>query len=189
MSVCKERPATLPPLDAIGLEPIDHTHTMTRGGSGHHRPSSAVPPSRQASIGLGFTPSALGKPGANNLFSMGNFGTMGAGSKLSSSEERYANSNRAASVSGAPGMQYTSNRPSTMQRTASQGGAPLQKRVRSKRGENRNENNRAPRGSGGQSHGSGFNNNMNQMQNFDPVVPLQASENRWSGRPGLTGAG
>ena len=111
MSVCKERPATLPPLDAIGLEPVDHAHAMTRGGSGHHRPSSAVPPSRQASIGLGFTPSALGKPGANNLFIMGNFGTMGAGSKLSSSEERYANSNRAASVSGAPGMQYTSNRP------------------------------------------------------------------------------
>ena len=86
MSVCKERPATLPPLDAIGLEPVDHTHTMSRGGSGHHRPSNAVPPSRQASIGLGFTPSALGKSGANNLFSMGNFGTMGTGSKLSSKE-------------------------------------------------------------------------------------------------------
>ena len=117
MSVCKERPATLPPLDAIGLEPVEHTHAMTRGGSGHC-PSSAVPPSRQASIGLGFTPSALRKPGANNLFSMGNFAMMGAGSKLSS-EERYANSNRAASVGGASGMQYTSNRPGTMQRTAS----------------------------------------------------------------------
>ena len=79
MSVCKERPATLPPLDAIGLEPVDHTHAMSRGGSGHHRSSSAVPPSRQASIGLGFTPSTLGKSGANNLFSMGNFGTMGTG--------------------------------------------------------------------------------------------------------------
>ena len=100
MSVCKERPATLPPLDAIGLKPIDHTHTMTRGGLGHRRPLSAVPPSRQASIGplsavppsrqasigLCFTPSALGKPGANNLFRMGNFGMTGAGSKLSSSE-------------------------------------------------------------------------------------------------------
>ena len=179
MSVCKERPATLPPLDAIGLEPVDHTHPMSRGGSGHHRPSNAVPPSRQASIGLGFTPSALGKSGANNLFSMGNFGTMGTGSKLSS-EERYANSNRAASVSGAPGMQYTSTRPSTMQRTASQGGAgaPLQKRVRSKRGENRADSNRVSGGSG-QGHGSAFNSNMNQMQNLDPVVPLQATENRW----------
>src|ERR1700734_2182768 len=36
MSVCKERPATLPPLDAIGLEPVKHTHPMTRGGSGQH---------------------------------------------------------------------------------------------------------------------------------------------------------
>ena len=146
MSVCKERPATLPPLDAIGLEPVNHAHAMTRGGSGHHRPSSAVPPSRQASIGLGFNPSALGKPGANNLFSMGNFGTMGAGSKLSS-EERYANSNRAASVSRASGMQFTSIRPSTMKRTASQDGdgAPLQKRVPSKCGENRDESNRVPR--------------------------------------------
>ena len=34
MSVCKERPATLPPLDAIGLEPVDHSHAMSRGGSG-----------------------------------------------------------------------------------------------------------------------------------------------------------
>jgi translation initiation factor 4G len=38
MSVCKERPATLPPLDAIGLEPVvDHTHPMSRGASGHHQ--------------------------------------------------------------------------------------------------------------------------------------------------------
>jgi translation initiation factor 4G len=130
MLVCKERPATLPPLDSIGLKPVDRTHAMSRG-SAHHRPSIAISPSRQASVGLGFTPSALGKSGANNIFSMGNFATMGAGGKLSS-EKRYANSNRAASVSGAPGMQYI----------------------------------------------SGFN-NMNQMQNLDPVVPLQASENRW----------
>src|ERR1700678_3890253 len=131
MSVCKEKPATLPPRDAIGLEPVDHSHAMIRGGSGR-RASGAVPTSRQASIGLGFNPSALGKPGAGNMFSMGNFATMGAGSKLSS-EDRYANSNRSTSVSGTTGMQYTSNRPSTLQRTASQGGAgaPLQKRVRS----------------------------------------------------------
>ena len=88
MSVCKERPATLPPLDAIGLKPVDHTHTMTRGRSGYHHPSSAVPPSCQASIGLGFNPSALGKPGASNLFSMGNFSMMGADSKLSSEEQQ-----------------------------------------------------------------------------------------------------
>jgi translation initiation factor 4G len=78
-------------------------------------------------------------------------------------------------------LQYTSNRPSTLQRTTSQGGAgaPLQKRVRSKHGENRNENNRVLGSSGAQGHGSGFNNNMIQMQNFDPVVLLQVTENRW----------
>ena len=75
MSFCKERPATLPPLDAIGLEPVDHTHAKPRGGLGH-RPSGAVAPSRQAPIGLGFTPPALVKPDDNNLFSMGRFATM-----------------------------------------------------------------------------------------------------------------
>ena len=54
MSVCKERPATLPPPNAIGLESIDHTHVMTQGGSGHHHPLSAVLPLCQASISLGF---------------------------------------------------------------------------------------------------------------------------------------
>jgi hypothetical protein len=57
--------------------------------------------------------------------------------------------------------------------------APLQKRVCSKCGENRPNSNRVPGGSGGQVHGSAFNSNMNQMQNLDPVVPLQATENRW----------
>ena len=140
MSVCKERPATLPPLDAIGLEPVDRTHAMPRGRSGHRFPD-AVPPSHQASVGLGFTPSAP--------------------------------------VSWA---QY-SNQPSTMQKTATQGGTgtPLQKRVRSKRGKNQNENNRVQGGSGGQNISSGSNNNMNQMQNLDPVVPIQGSENLWDG--------
>ena len=140
MPVCKERPATLPPLDAIGLEPVDRTHAMSRGGSGHRFPD-AVPPSHQASVGLGFTPSAP--------------------------------------VSWA---QY-SNQSSTMQRTATQGGTgtPLKKRVRSKRGKNQNENNRVRGGSGGQGIGFGFDNNMNQMQNLDPVVPLQGSENLWDG--------
>ena len=101
MSVCKERPAALPPLDAIGLKAVDHTRAKSRAALGYHRFSS----------------------GANNLFSMGNFATMGVGSKLSS-EERYADSNRAASLIGA------------------------------------------------QMH-------VSQMQNLDPVAPLQASENRW----------
>ena len=82
-------------------------------------------------------------------------------------------------VSGALGMPYTSHWLSTIQETAasqSGAGAPLQKCVRTKR--NRIENNMVPGGSGGQSHGSAFS-NMNQMQNLDLVVPLQATENRW----------
>lgn len=183
MDYCKEKPANLPPLDAIGLEPVDHSvHSLSRGGSGRHRPnSSAAPPSRQGSIGLGFSPGTFGKGSTNPFAGMGNFGTAGA-SKLSS-EDRFAMSasaNRAASVSGAPGMQYTT-RPAAVTRTASQGGpgAPLRDRTRSKRGEKRGENNKAG-GGNQQGHGSGFSNFQNQQQiNLEPVVPLQASENRW----------
>ena len=57
---------------------------------------------------------------------------MGAGSKLSS-EERYANYNRAASVSGTPRMQYTSNWPGPVQcKGLLVKVVPLQKHVRSK---------------------------------------------------------
>ena len=162
MSICRERPVTLPPLDAIGLKAVDHTHAMSRGGS-VLRPS---PGAGQAPVGLGITPP--GKSDANYLFNV--------------NEERYVNSNRVASVSGAPGMQYTSNRPITMQGTAtSQGGAgaPLQKRVRTKRKDKPNENYMVPGGSGGQGHGPGFYSIMNQMQNLDPDALLQASENGW----------
>ena len=57
MAVCKEKPDSLPPLDSIGLEPVDQTFPMTRGGSHSRRSSSAAmpPPSRQASVGLGIS--------------------------------------------------------------------------------------------------------------------------------------
>ena len=40
MSICKEKPTSLPPLDAIGIEPLETAslHLM-RGGSGRHRTS------------------------------------------------------------------------------------------------------------------------------------------------------
>ncbi|KAF8967966.1 hypothetical protein BDZ97DRAFT_484089 [Flammula alnicola] len=182
MSICKEKPAMLPPLDAIGLEPNDQLN-MARGGSGRHRQGSgAAPPSRQGSIGLGFSPGTFGK-GATNPFSMGNFATVGA-SKLSSEDRFAASAGRVASASGAPGMQYA-NRPIAMTRTASQGGpggAPLRDRTRSKRGEKRDDGKKAGGGGGGQqqSHGSGYSNYQNQQQmNLEPVAPLQASANRW----------
>ena len=177
MGVCTQKPDMLPPLDAIGLEPLDQASLgMTRGGSGRHRQGSgAIAPSRQASVGLGFGPSSgLGKSSSAN-FSMGNFTT--SGSKLSS-DERFANStSRSASVNAATGMPF--NRPVPMQRTASQGGAggaPLRDRTRSKRGGDRNEMNKVQQG-----HGSGFNNFQANAQNvrLEPVAPLQVSANRW----------
>ncbi|KAF8176557.1 armadillo-type protein [Pholiota molesta] len=88
MSLCKEKPVMLPPLDAFGLEPTDQHHmqrqgsiglgfspatfggrrptpmmrTASQGGPGaplRDRASSlATPVSRQGSIGLGFSPAA-----------------------------------------------------------------------------------------------------------------------------------
>ncbi|KAF9485987.1 hypothetical protein BDN70DRAFT_870471 [Pholiota conissans] len=176
MSICKEKPAMLPPLDAIGLEPTDQHH-MARGGSGR-KGSGAIPPQRQGSIGLGFSSNTFGGKGAGNPFGgMGNFATPGA-SKLNS-EERFATSTRAASVSGAPGMQFSGGRPTPMTRTASQGGpgAPLRDRTRSKRGEKRDDKSKAP-GGGQQSYGRNDYNNQ-QALNLEPVAPLQATANRW----------
>ena len=105
MAVCKEKPDSLPPLDAIGLEPVDQSFAMTRGGShGHGRRSSSVampPPSsttpRQASVGLGI--SGFSKPNVNP-FNMGQFSTP------KSSEERFAASNRSTSMSGTAGLPF-----------------------------------------------------------------------------------
>jgi translation initiation factor 4G len=179
MSICKEKPEMLPPLDAIGLEPTDQL-SMSRGGSGRHRQSSgASVPSRQASVGLGFSAGGFGKAGASN-FNMGSFAPP---SKLSSDERfNLSTTGRAASVSGAT---LPFNRPSTMQRTASQGGpggVPMSSnRVRSKRGEKRNDSNKVGNSQSGHgfSHGQS---NMGQGISFEPVVPLQASANRWDRR-------
>jgi translation initiation factor 4G len=110
MVVCKEKPASLPPLDAIGIEPLDTSslHLM-RSGSGRHRTSStALPPARQASIGLGFSSTTMGKGASTPYNLMGNFAT-GGSSKLTS-EDRFAASSRAASVSGVAGMQFETNK-------------------------------------------------------------------------------
>ncbi|KAK7036415.1 hypothetical protein VNI00_011612 [Paramarasmius palmivorus] len=171
MSICKEKPDMLPPLDAIGIEPVDQSNfTLSRGGSGRHRQASGATPSRSASIGLGFgTPAGFGKPGAGNPFGgMGNFGTTPA-SKLQS-EERFklANGGRSVSTNAAGGMQFT--RPGQMHRTASQGGPGSSGRTRSKRGGERDPNKQtAPH-----SHHA-----VNAQPPLEPVAPLQVSANRW----------
>jgi len=181
MSFCKEKPATLAPdLDVFGIDPKAQAIRrlgLTRGGSGRHRASSGtIPPSRQASIGLGFSPSTLGKGAIN---SMGNFAIVRA-NKLGNRDDRFAASTRAASVSGAGAMQFA--RPMTT--TASTGGPGTRERTRSKRGEKRGKSNKVPGGSQ-QNQGSGSNNYQKQQQansNLEKVAPVQASANRWDRR-------
>ncbi|KAL5504706.1 hypothetical protein ACEPAH_7369 [Sanghuangporus vaninii] len=97
MSVCKEKPDNLPNLEAIGLKPVDQSHSMGRGRSGRRGVSGSMGPptstTRQGSVGLGLGP-LNGKVGSN--FAMGQFS---AGPKLRS-EERFM---RSASLSGGPG--------------------------------------------------------------------------------------
>lgn len=183
MQLCKEKPPNLPPLDILGIEPVDQsTFSMTRGGSGRHRqPASAIPPTaRQNSVGLGITSGFGTKPGAApSPFSMGQFST--PTSKLTS-EERYLISTgvRSASVSGGPAA-LPFVRPA-MTRTASQGGSHPSNRVRSKRGDRRTDANKVTYSQQGPLEGSGFG-GPGPMAVFgaalEPVAPLEVSANRW----------
>ncbi|KAI9568879.1 armadillo-type protein [Boletus coccyginus] len=166
MVLCKEKPPNLPPLDILGIEPVDQsTFSMTRGGSGRHRqPSSAMTPTaRQSSVGLGINSGFVTKPGAApSPFAMGQFAT--PTTKLTS-EERYLLSTgvRSTSVSGGPAsLQF---RP-PMTRTSSQGpsGHPM--------GSNRT---RRPH------DGSGFGPSGMPLLGaaLEPVAPLEMSANRW----------
>ncbi|KAH7909368.1 ARM repeat-containing protein [Hygrophoropsis aurantiaca] len=187
MSICKEKPDHLPPLDVLGIEPVDQsTFAMSRGGSGRHRNASgALTPSataRQNSIGLGIG----GFGGANaGGFAMGQFST--PTTKLSS-EERFAMASgaRSASVGSAAGMQFGRNAP--MARTSSQGGpGHMTKRTRSKRGVDRSEGGGKPQGGqafggqgghGGQGGGGGMGVGVGGVP-LEPVAPLEVSANRW----------
>ncbi|KAI0795099.1 hypothetical protein C8Q75DRAFT_748900 [Abortiporus biennis] len=169
MSICKEKPDSLPPLDAIGLEPADQQYAMARGGSGRRSSSATMgPPSsssnRPASMGLGISGFG-GKGGA--AFNMGQFATQG--SKMSS-EERFAISNRSASMSGAAaGLPFGRGTP--MVRSSSQGGAGTPShRTRSKRGEKRGEKTQSQFAPAPVSQ---------PMMGLEPVAPLEVSANRW----------
>ncbi|TFK50969.1 ARM repeat-containing protein [Heliocybe sulcata] len=173
MSICKEKPDHLPPLDAIGIEPASD-HYMSRGGSqrGSRSAAMSTPPalSRQASVGLGI--SSFGKPGG---FAMGQFAT--PTSKLSS-EERFAMASGARPGPSGPGASAFGGRPPAMSRTPSQGGpgASGSGRTRSHRG------NKRP---GDKNGGPGQMSFQHQPPGglmgppLEPVAPLQASANRW----------
>lgn len=172
MNVCKEKPDNLPPLDAIGMEPIQHP--ISRTGSSRGRNASAGPSTlnmqRQQSIGLGITGS--GKIGG----AMGQFTTIG---KMG--EERFGQI-RSASSGSVPANSQFGGRPVPLGRTPSQGGPNNMtgsslgsKRTRSKRGEQRNEGNRinaAPMA-------PPSNYNMPTIPGFEPIAPLEQSANRW----------
>lgn len=180
MSICKEKPDNLPPLDAIGLEPVDQTagYGMTRGGSGRRNSGMTTPSSsvgRSASIGLGLFPSTIGKSSGGSAFSMGQFST-----PAKTSEERFAMSStqgRTASLGGSAlsGITIGGGRTTPMSRTTSQGGPGSGKereRTRSKRsGQTRNESNRV--------NVSAPNMQTNMGPPFEPVAPLEATANRW----------
>ncbi|KAK0494867.1 armadillo-type protein [Armillaria luteobubalina] len=177
-SICKEKPDSLPALDATGIESLDqNNYAMSHGGSGQYRQDSGVtPPRRQNSTNLGFNQgSSFGKGGSTNNSSMGgmsNFATSIGGSKLNS-DDRFDMSNnmRAVSASGAIPMPF-GGRPSQMQRAASQ------------RGEKRDDSNRAPTGPGSQ-HGYGMDHGSSAAMAqtmLEPIAPLTQSATRWDRR-------
>ncbi|KAG8745160.1 hypothetical protein FRC10_008613 [Ceratobasidium sp. 414] len=173
MNVCKEKPDSLPPLDAIGLEPGDQSAANYAGGVRQDRRrvgsmgmSSAPGIQRQGSIGLGLGNVPLPK----GAFTMGSF---------QAPLSRHGDGNTVPGR-GAPGIPFppgTANRLTTpMTRSTSHGGVggaggPREaKRTRSQRGSNRGDSMRA----------SGYQTPSNQMMaSFEPVVPLEQSENRW----------
>ena len=172
MSLCKEKPESLPPLDAIGLEPVDQ-HSLTRGGSGRSRQlSGSTVPSRQASIGGGLPGTTL----RSQYQSMGQFTTSG---KFGPGSERFEAAGARSVSMGGPSVPF---RNPPLQRTASQGGpggSIPNHRTRSKRGEKRPDGNKVGGPPGPQAHGPSYGQPQGGFPPFEPVVPLQATENRW----------
>ncbi|KAJ7188713.1 armadillo-type protein [Mycena filopes] len=104
MPICKVKPDMLPPLDAIGIGPVDQnsiTQTTLRGRT----PSISNAPGAN---------NAPGFPGSITKAPFRSMGQFGSGHKLSS-EERYNNSLRAASGSAIPPF----GRPAPMTLTSS----------------------------------------------------------------------
>ncbi|KAG8735084.1 hypothetical protein FRC10_011011 [Ceratobasidium sp. 414] len=161
MNVCKERPDSLPRLDAIGLEPGEQgSARQSARRVGSMGMSSAPGIQRQGSIGLGLGNVSLPKGG----FSMGVFQAPSANTVTG----------RGAGIPSPPGTAGRLTTPKT--RSTSHGGVggaggPREaKRTRSQRGNNRKDDVLA----------SGLQSPMNQMiASFEPVAPLEQSENRW----------
>ncbi|OAX34390.1 hypothetical protein K503DRAFT_868950 [Rhizopogon vinicolor AM-OR11-026] len=182
MHICREKPPTLPPLDVLGIEPIDQSSfAMSRGSSGRHRnPSGAMPPSatRQASVGLGI--GGFQKSSAPSPFQMGNF--QSSGSKLTS-EERFALSSNVRSAPTSSGDLPFNHSPMVPIPSEGCHGNPTgkgSKRTRSKRGQKHGDSEKAMLSQ--QGHSSAFGSPSVApilSAGFEPVVPLEMSVNRW----------
>ncbi|KAF7297932.1 MI domain-containing protein [Mycena chlorophos] len=166
MLICKEKPDNLPPLDAIGIGPVDQA-TMTRTSSrgGHSRPGRTTSISGPSS---GNTTPGFPFPSKGSQFggSIGQFHVGGA--KLTSAERfELANGGRSASGSamsafGRPAMQRTSSQPGV-------GSALGSKRTRSKRGETRDKHNSTTQP-------------LTPIPGLENAAPLQVTANRWDRR-------
>ncbi|KAG9043105.1 hypothetical protein FS837_010034, partial [Tulasnella sp. UAMH 9824] len=190
MQICKDKPDNLSSLDSLGIERGAGDDSGPSFGSvgrnQRSRMGSMGPPpgnrSASGSIGLGLTGFPGGKGSAP--FVMGNFSS--TPSRMTS-EERFAASNRDRAVSGS-GFRGGAV---PMGRSSSQGGvggiggpnavppSPREQgnRTRSQRGRTRNDSLKpnAPQPSHQQQQQQ-----QAALSGLEPVVPLQATENRWT---------
>lgn len=178
MSVCRDKPESLPPLDQLGME-RDHG-SMGRGGSsrGGQRTGSQMGNPRGGAMGVGgIGAGGMGSFGSKNPGGMGSFGMGTFNRPAATSEERMA-----ASRIGNMGNAFGSARNTPgMARTPSQSGpagmnmmTPGMGRDRSGAGSARGKRRGEPRGAPS-SMGPG---------QLDPdVAPLEQSANRWT--PGV----
>ena len=151
MSVCREKPDSLPPLEEIGLEAESSSGFGSRGGRGGRSSMGPGKGSAPAGLGIGNLSSRPSVPQGMGSFRMGEFGSL----RGSTSEDRYNRS-------------LAQGRQGNMARTPSQGGAhglPSMSLSTSRSGANRSRGGvkRAP-----------------QNTQLDPdVAPLAVSSTSW----------
>ena len=169
--VCKERPESLPPLDALGLELVGQLQ-LAHGGSGRRRqPSGTTAPSRLASIGAGVPGTNL----RNQYQSMGQFVT--SSGKFGPGSERFETGGGHSVSPGGPSVPFCDP---PIQRTPSDPGDSVPshqtrtKRTRTKRGAKKVGL------TGPQAHGPAFGQPQvgSSPPAFEYVAPLQISDDR-----------
>jgi translation initiation factor 4G len=165
MSVCKDKPDDLPPLDAIGLEPTDQS---SFGGRPSRRPPGG-PASATVSrnmIGIGIVGPG-GGPFTGKSFGAGGMGDFRG--PRPSSEDRFAQATRNLSGRGvpfpAPSMSRNPNQSPQMQNPPANLGRPTSARGR-KRDSLR--------------PGATPSQLSIPPVNAEPVKPLETTENRWT---------